>query len=100
MAGDGAGAGGRSLGQRRTEGVLRRPEERTTKKHGNKEVGGVSGPDHRTIAPGVGAERTRDLTLGHIRNSRAAPRNRKEMVETRNRKRRVSVAIDPPAEPH
>ncbi|KAJ1151305.1 hypothetical protein NDU88_004088 [Pleurodeles waltl] len=27
LAGDGAGAGGRSLGRRRAEGVLRRPEE-------------------------------------------------------------------------
>ncbi|KAJ1201939.1 hypothetical protein NDU88_005743 [Pleurodeles waltl] len=43
-AGDGAGAGGRSLGRRRAEGVLRRPEERTPKKHGCKEAGGVSGP--------------------------------------------------------
>ncbi|KAJ1167624.1 hypothetical protein NDU88_008013 [Pleurodeles waltl] len=44
LAGDGAGAVGRSLGRRRAEGVLRRPEERTPKKHGNKEAGGVSGP--------------------------------------------------------
>ncbi|KAJ1191707.1 hypothetical protein NDU88_001023 [Pleurodeles waltl] len=42
--GDGTGAGGRSLGRRRAEGVLRRPEERTPKKHGSKEAGGVSGP--------------------------------------------------------
>ncbi|KAJ1178115.1 hypothetical protein NDU88_003362 [Pleurodeles waltl] len=44
LAGDGAGAGGRSLGRRRAEGVLQRPEERTPKKHGSKEAGGVSGP--------------------------------------------------------
>ncbi|KAJ1204663.1 hypothetical protein NDU88_000103 [Pleurodeles waltl] len=44
LVGDDAGAGGRSLGRRRAEGVLRRPEERTPKKHGSKEAGGVSGP--------------------------------------------------------
>ncbi|KAJ1218071.1 hypothetical protein NDU88_005657 [Pleurodeles waltl] len=43
-ADDGAGDGGRSLGRRRAEGVLWRPEERTPKKHGIKEAGGVSGP--------------------------------------------------------
>ncbi|KAJ1210228.1 hypothetical protein NDU88_005596 [Pleurodeles waltl] len=55
LAGDGAGAGGRSLGRRRAEGVLRRPEERTPKKHGSKEAGGVSGPrpqDNRTRSRG------------------------------------------------
>ncbi|KAJ1107104.1 hypothetical protein NDU88_004500 [Pleurodeles waltl] len=44
LAGDDAGAGGRSLGRRSAEGVLWRPEERTPKKHSNKEAGGVSGP--------------------------------------------------------
>ncbi|KAJ1214759.1 hypothetical protein NDU88_002374 [Pleurodeles waltl] len=44
LAADDAGAGGRSLGRRRAEGVLQRPEERTPKKHGSKEAGGVSGP--------------------------------------------------------
>ncbi|KAJ1090499.1 hypothetical protein NDU88_003631 [Pleurodeles waltl] len=44
LPGDSAGARGRSLGRRRAEGVLQRPEERTPKKHGSKEAGRVSGP--------------------------------------------------------
>ncbi|KAJ1189980.1 hypothetical protein NDU88_006721 [Pleurodeles waltl] len=55
LAGDGTGAGGRSLGRRSAEGVLRRPEERTPKKHGSKEAGGVSGlrpPDNRAQSRG------------------------------------------------
>ncbi|KAJ1197546.1 hypothetical protein NDU88_001403 [Pleurodeles waltl] len=73
LAGDGAGAGGRSLGRRSAEGVLRRPEERTPKKHGSKEAGGVSGPrppDNRTRSRG------RENT-GHIRNSRGRTKEQK-----------------------
>ncbi|KAJ1126950.1 hypothetical protein NDU88_005356 [Pleurodeles waltl] len=55
LASDGAGAGGRSLGRRRAEGVLQRPEERTPKKRASKVAGGVSGPspqDDRTRSMG------------------------------------------------
>ncbi|KAJ1125961.1 hypothetical protein NDU88_004374 [Pleurodeles waltl] len=44
LAGDGAGARGRSLDRRSAEGVLRRLEERAPKKHSSKEAGGASGP--------------------------------------------------------
>ncbi|KAJ1087996.1 hypothetical protein NDU88_001155 [Pleurodeles waltl] len=67
LAGDGAGAGGRSLGRRRAEGgpkaCCRDQRSEPQRNMAARRRAESVGPDHRTIAPGVGAERTQDLTL-------------------------------------